>query len=74
MSETNTARVCGEVFEFGDFAGYEFGVDADNGAATIALKFKAFSPEDGLTIAQRLEVIRMKGIPGASGTVQAPSG
>ena len=59
MEEKNSATVRGEDFEFEEFAGYEFGVDADGTSATVAVKFKVL-PEEGLKMAQRLEAIRTK--------------
>ena len=74
MVEGNTARVRGEVFEFEDFAGYNFGVDADSGAATLSIKFKVNNPEQGLEMAKRLEDIRLKGVSGASEGFRPSSG
>jgi len=73
MAEGNTARVRGEVFEFEDFAGYNFGVDSDSGAATLSIKFAVADPEKGLEMVKRLEQIRMKGVSGLSGDVQTLS-
>ena len=66
MVEGNMARVRGEVFEFEDFAGYNFGVDMDSGAATLSIKFRVANPDQGLDMAKRLEEIRTKGISSAS--------
>jgi len=74
MPESNTARVRGEVFEFEDFAGYNFGVDSDSGAAKLAIKFNVADPERGLEMVKRLEAIRMKGVSSLSKTPQAISG
>ncbi len=74
MAEVNTARVRGEVFEFEDFAGYNFGVDADSGAATLSIKFNVADPEKGLEMVKRLEDIRMKGVSGVSVGAQSLSG
>lgn len=74
MPEGNTARVRGEIFEFEDFAGYNFGVDMDSGAATLSIKFKVADPNQGLNMAKRLEEIRTKGISSASEGHQPISG
>lgn len=68
MDEKNTARIRGEVFEFGRYAGYTFGIGED-GTATIAVKYNVSDPLLGLKIAKRLEDIRQKAISSASEAV-----